>query len=94
MLIEDFNILEWLFDLFYWFQSIADELWIFLSTPLLSLIRESQMPDWLKVVITTYLVPLLEVWGVDLNILQLIPVFIILILIVRFILVLVGRGAV
>lgn len=93
-MLDNFNVLEWLFDLFYWLQSIADELWIFLSTPLLQLLRESQMPDWLKAIITTYLIPLLEVWGTDLNILQLIPVFIILILIVRFILVLVGRGAV
>lgn len=94
MIIEDFNLFEWLFDLFYWLQTIADELWVFLSTPIVLLINESQMPDWLKIVVTSYLIPLLQVWGVDLTILQLIPIFIILILIVRFILVLVGRGAV
>lgn len=91
---SNFNLFDWLFDAFYWLQSISDELWLFLTQPLLSLLRESQMPDWIKVIISTYLYPLFEIWGTDLNILELVPVFIILILAIRFILVLVGRGAV
>ena len=70
--------------------TIGSKLWELLTTPVATIMNNWDLPMWLDLIIAT---PLRWLFGDSGTLLTIIPAFIVIILIIRFVLLIFGRGS-
>lgn len=68
--------------------TLGSKLWDLLTTPVATLLENWDLPAWLELIVKN---PLTWLFGSNGTLLSVIPVFIVIILLVRFVLIIFGR---